>query len=485
MHNKLGGIMHSAPVVIRAGNSRVDHPSLARRRETAYVGDLYGMLHAIDTETVLELWSYIPSNLLGKLQNERTDPNAEPDFAAVDGSPSARDIYWDHDADPTTADQWRTILVCSQGFGGNSIFVLDVTHPSDWDVLWEATNDSAPGGGMGYSFRTALDRVKVPVLDQDGNPIPGKYAVKWMVYVATSFSDIAEDHGGINVFAFDLETGIEQWVFSSTYADSVNDIPGAVTTFDIDDDTLADRIFVGDMNGRMWEIALTDDPAGNYEAGESVHEYDGPDPSDPDKTLNIPIPLYAAGIGNPISVSPAVITKNSHVILIFGTGGADWAGNDKRYHVLAVDATEVGRLTQNEKNTFYKLYGMPMEPPSDPVLTNKFVPLKLTLEPGEKVWSSPTFSAGQIWVVTSFGSMESVDPTGDKAGYSNLRLLSLDKDPEDWPDPKKIGKVRGSIFVSRKHVYMTTFDGEMLQFGDEDFTAGTGNRVVLKAWHDK
>jgi hypothetical protein len=473
--NKLGGIMHSAPVIVRAGNSRV-----GSRAETAYVGDVHGMLHAIDTTSGIENWAYIPSNLLGKLKNDRTDPNAEADFAAVDGSPTAKDIYWDHDGDGDR--EWRTILVGAQGFGGNSIFALDVTDPNDWQVLWEATDDpniggEAPGGGMGYAFRAALDKVKVPALDVYGNPILDSfgnptYTVKWMVFVATSFVDIAEDHGGINVFAFDLKTGTEQWTFSSTYADSVNDIPGAVTTFDINDDTLADRLYVGDMNGRMWELGLTDDPLGNWVAGDSVHIYGGKDDPKKDLKKGMDIPLFNAGIGNPISVSPAIIKRNGHVMLVFGTGGADWASDSQGYHVYAVDATAAGDLGQKDKNDNAKDFGAAID-----------ALWSLPTADGEKVWSSPTISAGQIWVVTTFGTMESDDPKADKSGYSNLRVLDLGTGQNIWDDPLQIGKVRGSVYVSRKHVYMTAFNGDIIQLGHQtDFSAGTGNRVILKSW---
>jgi hypothetical protein len=485
-HNKLGGIMHSSPVIIRS-DEKDSRFSSTNRPEVAYVGDLYGMLHAIETATGIEKWAYIPSNLLDKLKNDRTDPNADPHFAAVDASPTAKDIYYDHDSNSSTPDEWRTILVCAQGFGGNSIFALDVTDPANWEVLWEATDNPllpdeltgvAPGGGMGYSFRAALDKVKVPVYqnnDPDSYPTPVGYEVKWMVYVATSFAHIAEDHGGINVFAFDLQTGTEQWTFSSTYADSVNDIPGAVTTFDIDEDTLADRIYVGDMNGRMWEIALTDDPSENLTAGQSVHTYEYPDPADETQTLTKEIPLFDAGIGNPISVSPAIISRNGHVLLIFGTGGADWASDAKGYYVYAVDATEAANLIKTDKQANYENFGGAIE-----------AKWSLPLAVGEKVWSSPTVAAGQIWIVTSFGSMESTDPKSDKGGSSNLRLLNLDTGENIWDEPLTIGKVRGSIYVSREHVYMTTFEGEIIQIGDQnDFTSGTGNRVVLKSWQDR
>ncbi len=477
--NKLGGIMHSAPVIVRAGDSRI-----GSRAETAYVGDVHGMLHAVDTASGLENWAYIPSNLLGKLKNDRTDDNAEPDFAAVDGSPTAKDIYWDHDGDGDR--EWRTVLICTQGFGGNSIFALDVTDPDDWQVLWEATDNplipdeatgQAPGGGMGYAFRAALDKVKVPALDVYKNPILDgygnpTYTVKWMVFVATSFANIAEDHGGINVFAFDLKTGTEQWTFSSTYADSVNDIPGAVTTFDIDDDTLADRLFVGDMNGRMWELGLTDDSAGNWLAGESVHIYNGKDDKGKGLVKGMDIPLFNAGIGKPISVSPAIIKRNGHVMLVFGTGGADWASDSKGYHVYAVDATAAGDLGKKDKDDNCRDFGGAID-----------AIWSLATAKGEKVWSSPTISAGQLWIVTSFGTMESADPKSDLAGSSNLRVLDLDTGQNVWDDPLKIGKVRGSIYVSNKHAYMTAINGEIIQIGHAtDFTPGTGNRVVLKSW---
>jgi hypothetical protein len=82
--------------------------------------------------------------------------------------------------------------------------------------------------------------------------------------------------------------------------------------------------------------------------------------------------------------------------------------------------------------------------------------------------------------------MESADPKADAGGSSILRQLSLNTDPSKWPDPITIsGKVRGSLFVSKQHVYMTTFENDIIQFGSEDFDDSTGNRVVLKSWQQQ
>jgi hypothetical protein len=447
--NKLGGIMHSAPAIIGT-KTRTG----ASRGETAYVGDFFGMLHAIDTATGNEKWAYIPKNLLGKLKNNRIDPYAVQDFAAVDASPAVRDVYFDHDNDGDK--EWRTILACAQGFGGRSIFALDVTDPDDWTVLWEATDTTAPGGGMGSAYGVAIDKVKWPVRDANGQVVG--YEMEWIVFVATGYAQIAVNHGGINVFAFNLKTGQRvmrpdnsPWLFSAEYADSVNDIPGAVTLADTDGDSFADRVYVGDMNGRLWEL----------------NALDGTNPNGADAGKQIP--LFNAGTGKPISVSPAVITHNNHTILVFGTGGADWASNAATYAVYAVDAT-----AKSAKPTYASGAG------------TKLWQYDLTT-PGEKVWSAPTIAADKIYVATAFGGMESSDPRQDIAAVGqptgNLHCIDFagGKSIQGWP-MSNIGKVRGSIYVDRQHIYLATIDGQVVQIGGQDFAAGVGNRVVLRSW---
>jgi len=523
--NKLGGIMHSAPAIVNP-NSRA-----AGRDEVAYVGDLYGMLHAIETATGNEKWAFIPNNLLGKLKNDRTDPNAVNDFAAVDGSPTVADVYYDHDSDPNTGDDngksWRSILVCSEGWGGNHLFALDVTDPDSWSVLWELTvefvlsyygsggfthgaavigqtsgataqvvyddaaNDEltlkevvgqfqngetvfvdADGDGaldaleqnvtvnqmvkvgMGHAYRASVGRVKwsyQDVDDEDGdlNTTEILTRVKWVAYVATGYLNIAQDHGGINVLAFDLVTGDMLWHFSDEYLSSVNDIPGAVTLVDTTGNNLVDRLYVGDMDGRLWEL-------------------DAVDGSNPNGTVDVEgvakqVPLWNAGVGKPISVSPAIVRDGGHVILVFGTGGADWAANGDTYSIYAVDATEK---------------------PTDPTYDGGAGTLlwQFPLATGEKVWSSPTIAAGRVFVATASGTMESDNPRKDIAGAGKLYSLKLTDGAEAWS--MDIGKARGSIYVDRRHVYLTTIDNQLIQIGEDSFPTEEANNVVLKAWRE-
>jgi len=518
--NKLGGIMHSAPAI-------VDHNSrTGSRDEVAYVGDLYGMLHAIETASGNEKWAFIPRNLLGKLKNDRTDPNATQDFAAVDGSPAVKDVYYDHDGNQGTADQWRTILVSTEGRGGNYVFALDVTDPDNWSVLWELTVEAilsyAGSGGfspgdtvtgetsgatgevvaddtengelsleatvgsfqngetvfedldndgtldpnedsvtvtqkveMGHAYRASVNRVKWPVKDHKGD-ITG-YEQKLVVYVATGYLNIAEDHGGINVFAFDLTTGDKLWHFSDQYVDAVNDIPGAVTLFDTTGDQFVDRVYVGDMNGRLWELDAMDGT--NPHGTEDV------------EGVTKQIPLWNAGVGNPISVSPAIIRDSGHVVLIFGSGGADWAADDQAYSIYAVDATELKETPTYAEGAGTLLW-------------------EQTLDEGEKVRSTPTIAAGRIYVATASGTMESTDPGEDVAGSGYLYSLDLKTGDKAWTSDDNpegrvdVGKGLSSVYVDRRHVYLTTINNEIRQIGDDNFTAGQANNVLLKAWRE-
>jgi hypothetical protein len=274
------------------------------------------------------------------------------------------------------------------------------------------------------------------------------YESKAVVFVATGFSRIAESMGGINVFAFELKTGNRLWYFSSRYSDSVNDIPGAVTPFDTDGDSFVDQIFVGDMNGRMWQLDAVD----------------GSNPNGFDNVAGKEIPLWNAGTGNPISVSPSIVIINNQVVVIFGTGGTDWADNNSNYYLYAISATYM-----NPTPTYASGAG-----------TSYWATGPVMLPQGEKVWSTPTIAAGQIYLSTSTGTMESTDPKDDlAAGVGKLYSRSLTDGTENWN--VTTGKARGSVYVDRGHVYLTTIDNQLVQIGDGNFSE-SGNNVVLKSW---
>jgi hypothetical protein len=100
------------------------------RRTLIWVGGNDGMMHAIDARTGIEVYAFIPFNLLAKLR-ALPDGNAigSPDFF-VDSSPKLADVRISTTVATCAASAvtcWRTYLFFGQGPGGTFYQALDVT----------------------------------------------------------------------------------------------------------------------------------------------------------------------------------------------------------------------------------------------------------------------------------------------------------------------------------------------------------------------
>jgi hypothetical protein len=182
------------------------------------------------------------------------------------------------------------------------------------------------------------------------------------------------------------------------------------------------------------------------------------------------IPLWNAGVGNPISVSPAIVRVNP-VILVFGTGGTDWAATGQHYYVYAV--------TTQERDD-------PENPPSYAGGAGTlYWDQQFELPLGEKVWSTPTIAAFNIYLATAIGTMESGSPRNDLASAGQdtgtFYSISLEDGSQNW-SINNIGKVRGSVFVDKQHAYLTTIGNEIIQIGGDTFPPDAVINVVLRAW---
>jgi type IV pilus assembly protein PilY1 len=180
---KLGDIVNSTPVslskapdnfhMLYADESYESYWKAHQNRETVvYVGANDGMLHAFTswaynsankrfeqpggtTEQIGdELWAYIPRSLLPHLKWLPSPDYTHVDY--VDLKPKLFDAKIDHDNNPITPDQWRTLLLAGLNMGGKYIWAegdygvgletrefypsyvcMDVTDPRSPTLLWE------------------------------------------------------------------------------------------------------------------------------------------------------------------------------------------------------------------------------------------------------------------------------------------------------------------------------------------------------------
>jgi type IV pilus assembly protein PilY1 len=251
-----------------------------------------------------ELWSFLPSGQLCGLATNSAMVDAVVNVVDVFGN-FPRDANNDGVFDLSSAAErpngirrWRTILIAAAGQGGSEVFALDVTNPLKPILLWDIagakdTDDTLdasdpatyawryanPPGGISAKNTDDQPRQKAALYDYRnlgltyGSSVGMLWrgnAYRYVVYLATSTADFGPGvetplgFKGVEVFAADVITGQKVWHWQNRYTrarDAAgteiiadNTIPGRPALVDVDQNGTADRLYVGDMEGHLWEL---------------------------------------------------------------------------------------------------------------------------------------------------------------------------------------------------------------------------------------
>jgi len=403
----LGDINHSNPIII--GPPVESEPQMGAGYETfkedwearpkvLFVGANDGTIHCIDVLTGEELWAFIPYNLISKLRSMWPVDQATGDryFARdvyVDGSPVAADVYIN--------GSWRTVIICGQGPGkgkaqgvgatGNYYFALDVTNVEDPQYMWEFTDTT-----MGETWST---------------PIIGKITREgvdtWTAFMGSGYDNVpGAGRQGHRFYAVDIAAGQAFWYFNSTpeintttgtpdgiiWSNAMNvirSIPGSPNCVDIDSDGKLDRVYVADLEGRVWKVDVG-------------MEYLAADPWTADV-------IYEDSTNYPIITKPEVWidreTGGTVPRIYFGTGGDDNAPADALFSFIALMDGETPEVE------WYL---------GDPAILNLPTGKQAAgITAGEKVWADPKVANNIIYFSTLTGNIETV-PCESLAGIGRL-----------------------------------------------------------------
>ncbi|MFT0211199.1 PilC/PilY family type IV pilus protein [Pseudomonas sp. F1_0610] len=304
----LGDILNSKPVAVKdarylirsitwsaaeQAEYRAFYEEKKKRPRYIYVGANDGMLHAINAETGIETFAYIPKAVIPYL-NELTSVNygEKKHRYYVDGQLTVADVY--------SSNGWRTILVGTLGAGGKGIFALDITNPTKIELLWDldSVDFATTTGRLGYTYS-----VPSVVRFNDG---------KWKVVFGNGPAsiDVASIKGYASLFVLDAETGkLEREYLAHRKNDNEISENGLSTPkiVSLQGNGIADVAYAGDLQGNLWRFDLT---------------------TDPKKTHNH-TPLFRAiskedrkNVGQSITTAPLVVRHPTQpgYIVIFGTG---------------------------------------------------------------------------------------------------------------------------------------------------------------------
>lgn len=353
----LGDIINSNPIFTGAPSAPYSDSSYASfkttyrcRQPMLVVGANDGMLHVFGAERDptlgcagtdqkgVELLAFVPSFVDYKLPR-LTQPNYIYDHRYfVDGTPAVADVYL------PSKSSWRTVTVGTMGAGGQGIFALDITDPTQFSesnaanlVLWQFTDkDDADLGytfsdvrivkmndgrwaavfGNGYNNTTSCGTPPCA-----GNPEPERPDSKassngegWLFIV---FLD--KSFGTSNEWKFDRGSNKFEYVKLPTRVGSTSNPNGLATPLavDVNNDGTVDYIYAGDLQGNMWKFDVSSSDPGKWCAAWTT----GSGQCD----NRTPLPLYKArdNLNNaqPITAAPELMNHpNGGYLVYFGTG---------------------------------------------------------------------------------------------------------------------------------------------------------------------
>lgn len=298
---KLGAPLHSQPVLVTYGGTEAD-PTM-----TLFTATNDGFLHALDANTGVEQFAFIPQELLPNLPTLTRGTGTHP--YGLDGDISAwvTDVNNDHIITRSEGD--HVYLYVGMRRGGNNYYALDVTDTSAPTLKWVIL-----GGASGNANFTELGQTwSRPTVTR----IPYGAGSKTVLIFGGGY-DSAQDANPLNaddsigraIYIVDADTGQRLWWAGASDSGAdlelptlTNSIPSEVTTFDSDLDGDTDRLYVGDMRGQVFRIDLRATATGVSASGVRLANLGGTTEADNRRFYYPPDVVFTRRSGSPSYLS--------------------------------------------------------------------------------------------------------------------------------------------------------------------------------------
>ncbi|MBT8089094.1 MAG: PQQ-binding-like beta-propeller repeat protein [Gammaproteobacteria bacterium] len=259
--NVMGDPLHSQPAAVVYGGD-ADDPEVV-----VFTATNDGYFHAVDGETGVELWSFIPKQFLADLPELMLNGDSTYKHYGIDGDivPVVADLNDNGVIDGTDF----VYVIFGLRRGGTEFYALDVTDKDSPELMWTA---SYPEFGQSWS-RPVVARVDMVHADLN--------ALKAVVIIGEGYDTVHDtaafpsnpDNVGAGISMLDLMSGERLWRAGRSDADLVledmtRSIPSQVQAIDFSGDGFVDRLYSVDVGGQVWRFDVfrnkepddTDDP---------------------------------------------------------------------------------------------------------------------------------------------------------------------------------------------------------------------------------
>ncbi|MDY0262680.1 PilC/PilY family type IV pilus protein [Syntrophotalea acetylenica] len=384
-----------------------------------------------------ELWAFIPANLLSRLKNNYLKGE---DRAFVDASPAVADVH--------IGGAWKTVVLCAEGNGGDSVFALDITDTRHPTFMWEFADPDL--------FRSRSS----PAVAVLGKIVAGGKA-RWAAFFVSGKTN----DGTLfpSVYIIDIADGsVIERIFLNCEPAGVGGVPsGQPAIVDSDGNGYIDRLYIGTDKGYMYKVNLPDLPGSvAYPISQCVINTDfdyvrvndqGTEDTADDVSTTMTVPENQRY--HSIYASPTVVVDNSlnssgalvhNVRIFFGSGDSPYVDEDidtgnTSYHFFAYADHAAKGSTEASDVELAWFEALPA---------------------GHRIFASAYAAAGSVYFGTATSDTE--DPCGGPNegriyafSYSGLSLLSDSAGQQGL----EVGDIITAPLVEDQHLYFKTPDG--------------------------
>ncbi|KXU39138.1 hypothetical protein AXE65_10195 [Ventosimonas gracilis] len=400
---ELGDFLHSAAVPFNYGSAESD--------QVVIIGSNEGFVHLFNRKTGVEEFAFMPGELLKNIKpikaNEPSTAN-KPHPYGVDNSVTV----WLDDSNQNgqfdAGEHFYAYVTLRRG--GQGIYALDITKRGQPKLLWQIDEKNKKAKGfarLGQSWSQPVkSKIKI-----GNNPKPTDVLI-----FAGGYDPTEDNLNGANdayrsdsalgnaIYIVDAKTGNALWSASQSGAvlnlpDMQYSIPSSVKVVDIDNDGLADQMFVGDTGGQVWRLFIH-----NGESRNNLVTASGRRSNAPFAQLGKNNPKNARRFYQEPDV--ALDRGNNRLLVNIGSGYRAHPLNsnvDDRFYSLHADITRSPDLPLTESDLHQATRSFDhfdQEKAIKAINTAKGWYLPLEIGRGEKVLSTASSAGGDVFFAT-------------------------------------------------------------------------------------
>lgn len=267
----MGDPIHSTPSLVTYGcNGTLVDGVCASEIQSAIIGTNEGFVQMFDTNTGVEQFAFMPSELLSNVKRLYTNANTPDGISHLYGVDNSVTV-WSNDVNENgSIDSGEFVYAyASMGRGGRNIYALNVTNPTSPSLLWTIKGGVGGFSRLGQTWSQPIKtKIKVGSVITDVLIFAGGYdPAQDAATVRTT------DAMGGDLFIVNAKTGALIWSASGAGITMPYSTPSKVRAVSLEvganglpalnKDRLTTQLFVGDMGGQVWRFTIANGSTGN------------------------------------------------------------------------------------------------------------------------------------------------------------------------------------------------------------------------------